>query len=477
MSREPETVETVMCPVSSSIMDVAPAPGPVARRPLAGARDVVRAFSNLVEAWPEDVYREPIVAGRLLGRPVTYVVDPECIRTLLVDEADKLVRDDAMTRALAPILGTGLLTSDGPAWRTQRRAAAPAFRPDRVAASIPAIADAARATLRRWEEAPRQGVVDLQSEMMRTAFDVVVGTMLGGDAGLDPARFGRALDGYLKHTNWKIAYGVLGAPAWLPHPGSARAAKASRDLRGMAARVVAGRRDRRDGCDVLGALLSAVAPDTGLPLSDRELVDNLLTFVVAGHETTALVLAWTLRLIAEHPGVQRRMLDEIAGVPSPVDDPGAVDRLVFCRQVVCEAMRLYPPAALLVRRAAVDLKVGGLRIPAGGSLHIPIYALHRHRRLWNDPETFDPDRFAPDRQRLRHRFAFLPFGGGPRVCIGMGMAITECLVILAGLLPRFGFGPLEAAPLPRAHLRVTLRPIGGMPVRVEPRNAQPRVGG
>lgn len=454
-------------------MDVAPAPVSAAPRPLAGARHVVRAFRNLVEAWPEDVYREPVVSGRLLGRPITYVMDPECIRTLLVDEADKLVRDDAMTRALSPVLGTGLLTSDGPVWRSQRRAAAPAFRPDRVRTSIPAIAGAAQATLRRWEAAPGPRVVDLQAEMMRTAFDVVVGTLLAGDAGLDSASFGRALDGYLKHTNWKIAYGVLGAPAWLPHPGSVSAAKAARDLRGMAASVVAGRRSRGEGCDILGALLSAVAPDTGLPLTDGELVDNLLTFVVAGHETTALVLAWTLRLVAEHPAVERRMLDEIAGVPSPVDDPDAVDRLVFCRQAVCEAMRLYPPAALLVRRAAVDLEVGGLRVPAGGSLHFPIYALHRHRRLWSDPDAFDPDRFAPDRQRLRHRFAFLPFGGGPRVCIGMGMAITECLVILASLLPRFRLGPLEAAP-PRAHLRVTLRPVGGLPVRVEPREAPPR---
>ena len=436
---------------------------------IAAALHVTKALRNIVDAWPDDVYHEPVVAGRLLGRPVTYVVDPESIRRLLVDDAHKLVRDDAMSRALEPALGTGLLTSDGAEWRAQRRAAAPAFRPDRIRAFVPAMTRAAEATCRRWQTTGVPFVADLQSEMMRTAFHVVTPTVISGEEGFDAAAFGRALEIYLGQTNWKIAYGAMGAPAWLPHPGSVAGARAARVLRDMTKRVIAARRSRgAEGGDLLGALLSATDPDTGHGLTDEGLVDNVLTFVVAGHETTALVAAWTLRLVAQHPQVERRVLDEVARLPFHLDDPGSLESLAYTRQVVFEAMRLYPPAALLVRRAAQDLRVGGVNVPARGAIHIPVYALHRNRRLWTDPEVFDPDRFEPSQHSLRHKFAFLPFGGGPRVCIGMGMALTECLAIVATLLPRFRFEPIDARP-PRSRLRVTLRPIGGLPMRIRVR--------
>ncbi len=428
------------------------------------------AFVNMVDAWPEDVYREKVVAGRLLGRPVVYVVDPECVRALLVDDADRLVRDDAMSRALDPLLGAGLLTSDGAAWRAQRRTAAPAFRPDRVRSSVPAMAASAQALCEVWSAPGVGGVFDVQNAMMRASLDIIVSTMVSGDDGFGSKAFGAALHRYLGLSNWKIAYGVLGAPAWFPHPGFLACARAARDLRRMAARVIERRRSHgHPGDDLLGAVLSATDPETGSPLDDGQLIDNLLTFVVAGHETTALAMSWVLRLVAEHPAVERRLLEEMAAALRPGEDGFSVDALPYARQVVSEAMRLYPPAALLVRRASEEVRIGDVRVPPGGSIHIPVFALHRHSRIWDDAEAFDPDRFAPDRQRSRHRFAFLPFGAGPRVCIAGGMAVTECLVLLATLLPRFRF---EAAGLvrPRARLRVTLRPVGGMPLRVTRRD-------
>ena len=456
-----------MSVMSPSIQAAAGARAP--RSPLAGLRHVATAFRNLVDAWPEQVYEEGLVQGRLLGRPVTYVVDPERIRTLLVDDAHRLVRDDAMTRALSPALGQGLLTSAGPAWRAQRRTAAPAFRPDRVSALAPAMARVASATLARWGAAGLPRVVDLQSEMMRTTLDVIVAAMVSDDEGFDAPAFSRALDAYLGQTNWSIAFGVMGVPAWVPHPRCVTGAMAARQLRSMTSLVIAARRRRGEsGGDLLGAMLASAGPEPGDGFEADRVVDNLLTFVMAGHETTALALTWTLRLIADHPDVERRMLREIEGMAAPPGEPGAVDQLAYTRQVVLEAMRLYPPAALLVRRAAEDLRVGDLRVPAGGSIHIPVYALHRHRRLWTDPDAFDPDRFEPGRSKDRHRFAFIPFGGGPRVCIGMGMAITECLVILATLLPRVRLRPTVPS-LPGTRLRVTLRPVGGVPMVVEPR--------
>ncbi|MCJ2036952.1 cytochrome P450 [Methylobacterium sp. J-068] len=433
---------------------------------LGGAPGVLATMlRSMVDAWPEEVYAKPLIETRLLGQQTVFVMEPGLIRTLLVDEAGSLQREAFMTRALAPALGAGLLTSDGDRWRAQRRTSAPVFRPDRVRDFVPAMAAAAEATRERWLNRPADaGAFDLVPEMMRTALDIILATMTPGE-GLDAERFGAAMEDYLGQTNWKMAYVMLGLPAWLPHPGGRRGREAARELRAVAAGLVNARRARGGGgSDLLGLLLAARDPATGAPLSEAELVDNLLTFVAAGHETVALALTWTLRLLADHPDVERRILDEIARVGTGfADDPARLDALSYTRQVVMEAMRLYPPAPLLVRRAARSIRLGDTLIPAGRSVHVPVYALHRHRLLWDRPDTFDPDRFAPAIHAARDRYAYLPFGAGPRVCIGMSLALSECLVVLATLLPSVRLRPVQAA-MPEARFRVTLRPHGGMPM-------------
>ncbi|MGI4800660.1 MAG: cytochrome P450 [Janthinobacterium lividum] len=432
---------------------------------------MLTTFHNLLEVWPDDVYEADIVQGSLLGQPITYVVNPEYLRILLKDEAHKLVRDDAMTRALEPALGAGLLTSDGGVWQAQRRVVAPAFRPERINTFIPAMVRAAERTLRRWQDGSRESVVDLQVEMMRTAFDAIMGTIVSDEESINSLAFGAAMDTYLGQTNWKMAFGILGAPGWLPHPGSLAGKRAARMLRSMMSDVILRRRRRgQAGDDLLGMMMTASDPETGETFDDEWLIDNLLTFVMAGHETTALVIAWALRLIAEHPETRQRILDEIAGTTSCPADPLALDQLTYTRQVIFETMRLFPPAALLVRRTTESVRLGDFHIPGDRSIHIPVYALHRHRRLWDDPDKFDPDRFNPEHVQARHRFTFLPFGAGRRVCIGMGMAMTECLVVLATLLPHVDIESLSPI-LPRTHLRVTLRPVGGLPVLLRPHGA------
>lgn len=434
---------------------------------------------SLIEAWPDEVYTRPLVTTRFLGQRTTYVCAPGHIRSLIVDQAGALEREPFMLRALAPALGSGILTADGPHWRGQRRTAAPMFRPDRVRAFIPAMAEAAHATRLRWlgqmsahgsADARFDGERDILPEMMRTTFDVIVATMVSGDSQLKVEPFGRAIDAYLGQTPWKIALSMLGAPAWMPHPGARAGARAVRYLRSEVARTVERRRARGEpGADLLGLLLQAKDPETGERLSDESLIDNLLTFVAAGHETTALALTWTLRVLADHPEVEARILDEIAGLGAD-PAPEALDRLAFTRQVVLEVMRLYPPAPLIVRRTAEEVRLGDTVIPAGESVHVPVYALHRHQSLWDRPDVFDPDRFAPELTASRDRYAYLPFGAGPRVCIGMGLALTECLVILATLLPAFRFVPAKAE-MPATQFRVTLRPKGGMKMKVVPRHA------
>jgi cytochrome P450 len=201
-------------------------------------------------------------------------------------------------------------------------------------------------------------------------------------------------------------------------------------------------------------------------MSADEVMKNLLTFITAGHETTAVALTWTLWLLAKDQSVQARVFDEVTAVAGR--DPisaAQVEELSFCRQVIYEAMRLYPPAAAIARQPKAAMTLRGIHIAADARVHIPVFALHRNARLWDHPNAFDPDRFAPDKVKARSRYAFLPFGGGPRVCIGASFAMIEAAVILATLVRAFRFCHV-AGHKPKPVARVTLRPAAGMPLRV-----------
>ncbi|HEX8569750.1 MAG TPA: cytochrome P450, partial [Caulobacteraceae bacterium] len=221
--------------------------------------------------------------------------------------------------------------------------------------------------------------------------------------------------------------------------------------------------------DLLGALIGARDPETGQGLSEAELVDNTLTFIAAGHETTTGALTWALYLIANDPPTQARLLEEARAAygDGPAGAEG-LERLVFHDQVLQEAMRLFPPAAIISRRAARDIEVGPVRMRKGDDVNCMIYVMHRSSLLWERPAAFDPERFTPERRKARHRFAHMPFGGGPRVCIGARFAMNEAVVMLATLVRRLAFEPRPGAP-PLPRVRATLRPAGGMPLVLRPR--------
>jgi cytochrome P450 len=425
--------------------------------------------ANPMATWPKAIYEEPIHRARFLRTDVVFVMDPDLIRQVLLDDADSYLRSEATRRAIGPAVGDALLTADGERWRWQRRVVAPIFRPDRVQGFLPKMISAAERTRDRWLSQPPGAVLDLAEEMTRTTFHVIAESMLSGTGTIENAKIEKAVGEYLESTAWKVALALMGAPTWAPHPGKARAARARDLIRGQLGRVVAERRTAARRDDLVSLLIEATDPETGEAMSDADICSNLFTFIAAGHETTALALTWTFYLLGLYPEVERRVLDEIEAItdgrpPNAVD----VERLAYTRQVIQEAMRLYPPAPIIAREARREARIGPELLVPGESVMIPVYAVHRHKLLWARPESFEPDRFLPDAAKVRHRYAYLPFGAGPRVCIGMGFAMVEAVAILATLLPAAELR-LASGHMPELKMRVTLRPAGGMRMTVRPR--------
>ena len=430
-------------------------------------RTIVR---NPIDAWPIEIYSEPFVRAHFLGRDVAFVMEPELVREMLVDRADAFEKADTAQRVLKPALGDAILTAEGARWRWQRRIAAPIFRHERIVGFLPQMLQAAEETAARWAALPHGATVSVAQEMMHTTFAIIVETMLSGSARIDVGRVEQAVTAMLDSTGWQVAITLLGAPSWTPFPGKRRADRARDYLRAEVRRLVAER--RRGGAahdDLIALLLEAKDPESGTGMSDDDVADNLLTFIIAGHETTALALTWAFHLLGLHPGAAERIRDEVDRVTDgkmlTADD--AAD-LAYTRQVVQEALRLYPPAAVVPRKAIRGVTIGRHPIREGETVYVPIYAVHRHRTLWHEPERFDPERFSPDAVKARHRYAYMPFGAGPRTCIGMGFALTEAVTILATLVRRFRLQGVDAT-APKVRLMVTLRPVGGVPMLVEKR--------
>lgn len=435
----------------------------------ATARVALSLIRNPLKALPPEIFSEPAVFTRLGGVMRVHLADPALIHEALVKNAHLLGKGEDVRRALGPALGQGLLTADGDHWKWQRQSVAAAFRHEKLQELLPVMIDAARRAQERWHSSPA-GDIDIGHEMMRTTFDIIVETMMSGGHGIDIARVEQSITDYLKPTGWTFALAMLGAPEWLPHPGRRKARAAVDYLRSSLATVISERRRKPiERNDLVSMLLEAKDPETGRMMSDTEIIDNLLTFITAGHETTALGLAWTFHLLSQNSDVERKVIDEIETVTA--GEPVAAEhiaRLTYTRQVFSEAMRLYPPAPVVTRTALQDFRLGEHDIPAGTVLYVPIYAVHRHTTLWEEPDRFDPSRFEPERVKARHRYAYMPFGAGPRVCIGNAFAMMEAVAILAVLLQNDHLrnkSPANTEPL----MRVTLRPENRLMMQVSSR--------
>lgn len=437
---------------------------PLASRPLGIVGSALTARRNVLELIPEIALRQPMVSGRL-GIRWHMVMDPDALRRVLKDRVEDYPKSTVTKLLLEPAIGDSLFIAEGAQWRWQRLAAAPAFAARNVEALAPVMTAAAEASAARIAAAAQP--FDAYAEMVAATFDVISDVTFSGDEGFDRDAVHHAINGYIASTARVSVLDVLGAPPWVPRPGRIFSGQGLRETKKLADRAIAerARRGPRVPPDLLDLLRSGVDPETGRSMNASELRDNLLTFIVAGHETTALTLSWALYLCAFDPAVQARAAAE-AQAAGPRITAAELPRLPYVQQVVQESLRLYPPAAFISRTARRADSLGGRRIEPGDTVMLPIYALHRHHLLWENPDAFDPERFAPGVER--DRFSFLPFGGGPRICIGASFALQEAAIILATLLARFDFALVPGrVPVPRMIL--TLRPEGGVWLRATPR--------
>ena len=438
---------------------------PLARQPLGIIASAVTARRNLLELIPELALRQPMVSGKT-GVRWHMVMDPGALRRILKDKVEDYPKSVVTKLILKPAIGDSLFIAEGAHWRWQRRAAAPAFSQRTVESLAPVMTAAATASLRRLSAAT--GPVDVFEETVAATFEVISDVTLSGDDAFDRDAVHGSIDAYIAQTAKVSVMDILGLPGWLPRPGRLFSSASLGRMKRVADQAIASRaaRGKPEGTpDLLDLLLVAEDPETGRSMSREELRDNLLTFIVAGHETTALTLAWALYLMAFDPEVQERAAAEAQAVLG--DRPAAaadVEQLPYITRIVQETLRLYPPAAFLSRTAQAADRLCGREVLPGDTVMLPIYALHRHHLLWDRPDAFDPDRFLtpPD------RFAFLPFGAGPRICIGAAFALQEAVIILATLLAKLRFETVPGrAPEPRMIL--TLRPQGGVWLRIHHR--------
>jgi cytochrome P450 len=424
---------------------------------------------NPLECWAEEHFEKPIVVGGLPFKHVVLVNDPRAIRRVLLDNAVNYRKDAIQRRVLSAGLGDGLLSAESERWRTQRRIVAPVFARKTIMGFAPAMLDAAAALTERWRRNDGQRI-DVAAEMTRVTLEVLERTIFSDGLGRDAEEFRGAMGVYFNTIGRIDPLDLLGLPAAVPRISHWRVRATLRFFEAAIDEIIATRRQRlaqESGAaanDILTLLLAALDPETGQAMTEAEVRSNILTFIAAGHETTANTITWSLFLLSQSPQWRARVEAE-AEVELGGPTEGLADRLVETRAVIDEAIRLYPPIAALSRVAMGDDELAGERIKRGSMVVIAPYVLHRHRLHWRNPNAFDPNRFLGKARAEIDRYVYIPFGAGLRTCIGSAFALQEATLILATIMKNFSL-QLAADSAVWPLLRVTLRPAGGMPMTI-----------
>ncbi|MAS11678.1 MAG: cytochrome P450 [Nitratireductor sp.] len=427
-------------------------------------------YRNPLELWGEPSYNEPWISiDNTIGGPLVIANDPGLIRHVLVDNAKNYQMARVRQKILRPILRDGLLTAEGAVWRRSRKAMAPVFTPRHIAGFARPMLERTQAFVTRYENADEP--VDVSRDMTLLTFDILAETLFSGEIAGEPGSFAHQVDRLFETMGRVDPLDLLGAPDWLPRITRLLGRNSLKFFRDIVAETMAMRREKMaSGHDVredfLTLLLRAEGPEG---LTRAEIEDNIITFIGAGHETTARALGWTIYCLASAPWEREKVEAEIDAVLAREPDPVRwLDAMPFTRAAFEEAMRLYPPAPSINREALAEDRYRDFTIVKGAQVLVMPWTVHRHRLLWDEPDAFMPARFHPGNREKLDRYQYLPFGAGPRVCIGASFAMQEAVIALAILLSRFRFDTLpETKPWPVQKL--TTQPQGGLPMRVSRR--------
>ena len=458
-----------------SAIDTSPGPTLAApRAPQAGTnlRKSLREMrENALTAHGPENFSADIIAQRILWRRMFILNEPGAIRYVLLDNAANYTKSEVGRRLLEPGLGRGLLTSEGETWRRHRRIMAPSFDPRSVTGYAPIMTEVTLGLLEKWDALPQDSEIDAAAAMMHLTLHIISKAMFSSDSD----EIVDAVEGGVNQYQTLVRPSLLDLlhfPQWfarllapLPTDGLFDEFDRKVDL----LLTERGRQPDAEPKDLLARLVAARDAETGGGMTAKEVRDQVVTIFMAGHETTSLALSWTWYLLSQHPAIEAKLHRELADVLSgrtPKNED--IASLRYTRMVIEESMRLYPPAHTTGRQPIKPDEILGHRIPAGAEVLIMPWLIHRKPQLWEDPERFDPERFAPERAAERPRFAYIPFGAGPRICIGAAFAMTEAIFILATIAQRYRLRLKAGHPVEPQGL-ITLRPRYGMQMFLERR--------
>ena len=418
---------------------------------------------NPIEGFGPMAYNQPIVSVPNFGKKLHVITDPEGMMQVLAQEAKKFTKTAIDARILGPATKEGLLSVHGDQWKRQRRAVAPMFAKRHMADLAPMITDVLNAFKTKLDREPS---LDLNAGMAELTFDVLAKALLGDPQGLDGERLKFATRNAVTSAGTLRPDDLIPWPRWVPRPISPKGSRALKKLKAAADDLLDSRDVNDPGDDLVGLLISAIDPKTGQKLSRRERRDNLIGFFIAGHETTALTLTWALYLVGMHGPTAERIRAEVTDICGQGDIAyDDIDRLSFTRAVLDETMRLYPPAPMLNRECHEETEIHGRKIEVGDTFLLCNYVMHRTERLWENPNAFDPDRFMRQPELKAKGAPYMPFGAGPRICVGMAFAVMEAVMALGTLVRDYDIDIPDDC-FPRPLMTVTLRPEGGVPARM-----------
>ena len=430
------------------------------------------AQENQWAVIPRIAYEEPVWRSNSIFGTGYFINDPAGAKRVLLDNVANYPKAPMEREALGAAFGDGILVSEGEKWKSHRRTMAPSFDFKSLVSYAPAMVECTVRAGDAWDAKGAGTVVDVAEEMTHLTLDIISRTMFSAEAD----RLGGIVDGAMRRGQAMLTFGLIDIlpliGPWHMRRRLAEVRATFHEMDGVMHALIKARAANTGGGtrDLLDRLVAARDSETGKGMSDEEIRDEVVIIFLAGHETTALAMTYVWYLLSQHPAVEAKLhaeLDAVLAGRAPAHDD--IAKLPYTRMVIEEAMRLYPPAPGLSGRIALEAdEIAGTPIPKGAMVLISPWIIQRHRKLWNDPDRFNPERFSPENSAGRHRFAYMPFGGGPRICIGMSLATTEAVLILATLAQRYRLKLVPGQEIVLQH-RVTMRPRDGIKMILAPR--------